>query len=33
VQQRLRDRATALLAGDGITDAVRSRALEPLVKR
>jgi serine protease Do len=33
VQQRLRDRAAALLAGDGITDAVRNRALEPLVKK
>jgi len=33
VQQRLRDRASALLAGDGITEAVRNRALEPLVKK
>lgn len=33
VQQRLRDRATAVLTGDGITDAVRNRALEPLIKR
>ncbi len=33
VQQRLRDRAAALLAGEGITDAVRTKALEPLIKR
>jgi serine protease Do len=33
VQQRLRDRASALLAGDGITEAVRNRALEPLVQK
>lgn len=33
VQQRLRDRAAAVLTGDGISDAVRNRALEPLIKR
>jgi chorismate mutase-like protein len=33
VQQRLRDRAAAMLTGEGITDAVRNRALEPLVKK
>jgi serine protease Do len=33
VQQRLRDRAAAVLTGDLITDAVRTRALEPLIKR
>jgi serine protease Do len=33
VQQRLRDRAAAVLAGEGITDAIRTRALEPLIKR
>ncbi len=33
VQQRLRDRAAAVLTGDGINDAVRTKALEPLLKR
>jgi serine protease Do len=33
VQERLRDRAAALLAGEGITDAVRQQALAPLVRR
>jgi hypothetical protein len=32
-QQRLRDRATAVLTGDGITEAVRNQALAPLMKR
>lgn len=33
VQQRLRDRAAAVLTGEGITDAVRNRALAPLIKK
>jgi chorismate mutase len=33
VQKRLRERAVALLTGEGITEAVRTKALEPLVKR
>jgi serine protease Do len=33
VQQLLRDRAPVLVSGDGITDAVRSQALAPLVRK
>jgi serine protease Do len=33
VQQMISDRARALLAGEGITDAVRNQALAPLVRR
>jgi serine protease Do len=33
VRERLRDRAPALLAGEGITDAVREQALAPLMQR
>ncbi|MCI0682117.1 MAG: gamma subclass chorismate mutase AroQ [Gemmataceae bacterium] len=33
VQQRLRDRAAAMLTGEGITDAVRNRALASLVRK
>ena len=33
VQQRLRDRAAAILTGEGISDAVRTKALEPLIRK
>lgn len=33
VQKRLRERAATVLSGEGINDAIRNRALEPLIKR
>jgi serine protease Do len=33
VQQRLRDRAATMVTGEGISDAIRNRALEPLIKK